>query len=57
MKKVYFDGITSEYGCYIQNACVEAPEDYTMNQLVSAIKDNGYQAFKLSSMKVFAEVH
>ena len=57
MKKVYFDGITSEYGCYIQNACVFLPEDYTMNQLVSAIRANGYQKFKLRSMKVFAEVH
>lgn len=55
--KVYFDGITSAYGCYIQNACVILPEDYTMNQLVSAIKVNGYQKFKLHSMKVFAEVH
>lgn len=57
MKKVYFDGITSEYSCYIQNACVILPEDYTMNQMVSAIKDNGYRKFKLPSMKVFAEVH
>lgn len=55
--KVYFDGITAAYGCYIQNACVILPEDYTMSQLVSAIKFNGYQKFKLPTMKVFAEVH
>ncbi len=55
--KVYFDGITSTYGCYIQNACVTLYEDYTMNQLVSAIKSNGYQMFKLHSMKTFAKVY
>ena len=54
--KVYFDGITKEYGCYIPNAYVILPEDYTMNQFVSAIKAN-YQMFKLRSMKVFVEVH
>lgn len=54
--KVYFDGITAAYGCYIQNACVVLPEDYTMNQLVTAIKFNGYRKFKLQSMGVFADV-
>lgn len=55
--KIYFDGITSAYGCFIQNACVTLPEDYTMNQLVSAIKNRGYQKFKLRSMNAFAEVY
>lgn len=55
--KVYFDGITAAYGSYIQNACVILPEDYTMLQLVSAIKLNGYKMFKLHSMNVFAKVH
>lgn len=55
--KVYFDGITAEYGGYIQNACVVLPEDYTMHQLVTAIKLDGYKMFRLPQMKVFAEVH
>ena len=55
MKKVYFDGIT-EMGCVIKNAMVVVSEDYTMNQMVKAIKDNGYKMFKLDSMKRFVEV-
>ena len=55
MKKVYFDGIT-EMGCVIKNAMVVVSEDYTMNQMVKAIKENGYKMFKLDSMKRFVEV-
>lgn len=55
MTKVFFYGIT-EMGCYIQNAMVVVPKDYTMNQLVKAIKENGYKMFKLDSMKRFVEV-
>lgn len=50
MTKVYFDGVTKEYGSYVQNACVILPEDYTMTQFINAIKDR-YQMFKLPSMK------
>ena len=54
--KVYFDGET-EMGCYIQNAMVVLPEDYTMNQLVTAIKNAGYTRFMLPTMKRLVEVH
>ena len=56
MIKVYFDGET-EMGCYIKNAMVVLPEDYTMNQLVTAIKNAGYTRFMLSTMKRLVEVH
>ena len=48
MVKVYFDGETS-YGSFIYGASVILPEDYTMNQLVTAIKDSGYRTFKLGT--------
>ena len=48
--KVYFNG-NLECGAYIQNAMVEVPEDYTMNQMVNAIKAAGYVTFKLPTMK------
>lgn len=53
--KVYFDGIT-EMGCIIKNAMVVVPEDYTMNQMVNAIKDARYKMFKLDTMKRFVKV-
>lgn len=55
MKKVYFDGIT-EMGCVIKNAMVVVPEDCTMNQMVNAIKANGYKMFMLETMKRFVEI-
>ena len=56
MIKVYFNG-TTESGCYIQNAMVVLHEDYTMNQLVKAIKEAGYINFMLPTMKRLVEVH
>lgn len=56
MKKVYFDGITGEYGCCIKDAMVTLNDDYTMNQLVNAIKDAGYQMFKLPTMHRFCKI-
>lgn len=50
--RVYFDGIT-EMGCVIKDAMVVVPEEYTMNQMVKAIKDEGYKMFKLNTMKIF----
>ena len=43
-------------GCCIYNAMVVVPEDYTMNQLVKAIKENGYKAFMLNTMKRFVNI-
>ncbi len=55
MVKVYFDGETS-YGSFIYGASVILPEDYTMNQLVTAIKDSGYRTFKLGTMRRLAKI-
>lgn len=48
--RVYFNG-QRESGAYIQNAFVELDEDYTMLQLVRAIKESGYVSFMTSTMK------
>ena len=56
MFEVYFDGITSEYGCYIQNARVIFDHEPCMNEIVTAIKGNNYKAFKLQTMKRFVEI-
>lgn len=55
MVKVYFNGIT-EMGCCITDAMVVVPEDYTMGEIVRAIKANGYRYFRLDGMRRYAEV-
>ena len=55
MVKVYFNGVLN-CGSYIYGACIELPEDYTMRQLVNAIKEAGYKQFMLGSMKSLAFV-
>ena len=52
MKKVnvYFDG-ELESGVYVQNAMVVLNEDWTMSQVVRAIKESGYKSFMLRTMK------
>lgn len=52
---VYFDG-QLETGTFIQNATVEVPEDYTMNQLVTAIKNQGYASFMTRTMKTLVKI-
>lgn len=52
---VYFDGIT-EMGCVIKNAMIIVPEDYTMHQMVNAIRAQGYKMFMLNNMKRFVKV-
>lgn len=49
-ERVYFDGQLA-CGAYIQNACVFVQEDYTMEQLVTAIKEAGYVCFMTKTMK------
>lgn len=56
MKKVYFDGETEIYGCYVQGACVTVSDDYTMIELVKAIKNAGYKAFMIDGMRRLAKV-
>jgi hypothetical protein len=53
--KICFDG-TLECGALIQNAVVEVPEDYTMRNMVEAVKEAGYSSFKLPSMKKFVSI-
>lgn len=53
--KVYFDGVL-ECGAYIMGANVVVPENYGMGQLVRAIKQAGYKAFKLDTMRVLVNI-
>jgi hypothetical protein len=53
--KVYFDG-ELECGAYIKNAMVIVNEDYTMLQLVTAIKEAGYKTFMTDTMRRLAKV-
>lgn len=56
MKKVYFDGETDKYGAYVQGACVWVSDDYTMTELVRAIKSAGYATFMTGNMRRLAKV-
>jgi len=55
MTKVYFNG-QLESGAYIQNACVIINEDYTMNQLVTAIRKAGYVSFMTQTMNSLVKI-
>ena len=55
MVRVYFDG-ERESGAYVQNDFVTVGEDYTMLQLVTAIKNAGYVSFATETMKRLAKV-
>lgn len=56
MKKVYFDGETDKYGAYVQGASVTVSDDYTMTELVKAIKAAGYATFMTETMRRLAKV-
>ena len=54
MKELYFDGelsLTCGGSAYVQGAKVIVPEDATMNQIVTAIRDAGYSSFMLPTMR------
>lgn len=53
--KVYFNG-QLECGAFIQNACVILNEDYTMLQLVTAIKEQGYKSFMTNTMNRLVKI-
>jgi hypothetical protein len=42
--------------CTIMGADVVVPENYGMGQLVRAIKQAGYKAFKLETMRVLVKI-
>lgn len=52
--KVYFEGQTIE-GAYIRTF-IMMNEDYTMNQLVSAIKTRGFINFMTSTMNILVTI-
>lgn len=53
--KVYFDG-QLESGAFIKNAMVTVPKDYSMNQLVKAIKEAGYISFMTQTMRTLVKI-
>lgn len=56
MKTLKIQALTSEYGCCVYDA-ITVSEDYTMNEVVKAVRAKNYKAFRLlDSMKRFAEV-
>ena len=48
-------GVTDEMGCVVYST-IRVPADYTMNEVVKAVKNAGYSMFRLDTMKVFARV-
>ena len=55
MIEVYFNG-ELECGAFIQNAMVVVNEDYTMLQLVMAIKEAGYKSFMTRTMRRLVKI-
>lgn len=55
MTTIYFNG-QLECVAYIQNAMVIVPEDYTMNQLVTAIRSAGYVSFMTKAMRTLVKI-
>lgn len=55
MKEIIIQAIT-EMGCCVYTE-IKVSEDYTMNEVVKAVKDRGYKQFRLvETMKRFVEV-
>ena len=55
MTKMNVEAIT-EIGCIVY-ASIEVSEDYTMNEVVNAIRNRGFRAFRIvGTMKRFVEV-
>ncbi len=56
MKTLDISAIT-QMGCVVY-ASIKVPEDYTMNQVVQAVKQAGYKEFRLvDTMKRFVKVY
>lgn len=56
MKNLTIQAITKEYGSVVY-ATIKVSTDYTMNEVVKTVKENGYRAFRLvDTMKRFVEV-
>lgn len=52
---VRFDGVTS-MGCFIKNAQVLVPKDYTMTCLVKTLREEGYVSFMTNDMKILVHI-
>lgn len=56
MRRLEIQAITGEYGCTVYTT-IAVSEDFTMNEVVSAVRNNGYRAFRIvDTMKRFVEV-
>lgn len=56
MTTLYMQVIFGEYDCSAY-VTISVPEDYTMNQVVEAVRTNRYKKFRIvDTMKVFVEV-
>lgn len=54
MTHIMIQAIT-EMGCVVY-ASIRVSEDYTMNEVVRKVKDNGYKAFRTETMRKFVEI-
>lgn len=56
MKQLEIQAVTKEYGCIVYTT-ITVSEDYTMNEVVEAVRFNGYKAFRIvETMKRFVNV-
>ena len=56
MTTLNIQAITKVYGCVVYTS-IKVRDDYTMNEVVTAVRNRGYRAFRLvDTMKRFVEV-
>ena len=56
MTTLNIQAITKVYGCVVYTN-IKVRDDYTMNEVVTAVRNRGYRAFRLvDTMKRFVEV-
>lgn len=56
MTNLNIQAITNEYGCVVYTT-IKVSNDYTMNEVVRTVKENGYKAFRIiDTMKRFVNV-
>lgn len=56
MTTLRIQALTSEYGCCVYDT-ISVREDYTMNEVVNAVRAKNYKSFRLvDSMKRFVEI-
>lgn len=56
MTTLNIQAITKVYGCVVYTS-IKVRDDYTMNEVVTAVRNRGYKAFRLvDTMKRFVEI-